>query len=119
MSISEAKSLYTKGIVGFINLNGINDSDSHHQRVAKLLFESLSENEVFTSCKVITSHIITSPEGCNATSMERPVCHWLSPVMKISITISDLMSLDVSPDVMQMKSIAAPVKTPPKIYNLI
>ena len=87
--------------------------------MAKLLFESLSENEVFTLYKVITSHIITSPEGCNATSMERPVCHWLNPVINLSITINDLMSLDVSPEVMQTKSIAAPVKTLPKIYNLV
>lgn len=90
--MSEAKALYTKGIVGFMNPNGIIDVDNHHQRVAKLSFESLSENKVLTLCQVITSHIITSPEGCNATSMDRPVCHWLNPVINLSVTISDLIT---------------------------
>lgn len=119
MSISEAKALCIKGVVGFMTLNGIIDSDNHHQRVAKLSLGSLSENEVFTLCEVITSHIITSPEICSATSVEKPLCDWLNPVINLSITISDLVSLDVSPEVMQMKSIAAPVKILPEIYNLI
>lgn len=45
MSISEAKALYTKRILEcnhghLTNPNGIIESDSHHQKVIKSLFES-------------------------------------------------------------------------------
>lgn len=95
-----AKALLTKGIAGHVNLNGIIDSDKHHRKVTKLLFESLVENEVFTLCEVITPCIITSPEGCDAISTEGTVCHRLYPVINLSITIRYLMSPEVSPKVM-------------------